>query len=221
MRIWMCLPAMGQDDAWPQQMAIAILDYDAGNLTSVQRALAHLGLQAVVTADPAVVARADQVVFPGVGAAGQCMGSLRAKGLDRALYAAVAADKPVLVICVGMQLLFESSEEDGGVPCLGILPGRVVRFRPVEPTIKVPHMGWNPTRLTDPVLGRGLPPEPCFYYVHSYHCVPGPGVDIIATAEHGGAFCAGVRRGNLAAMQFHPEKSGAAGLQLIRNFLLG
>jgi imidazole glycerol-phosphate synthase subunit HisH len=212
---------MGQDDAAVQQMAIAILDYDAGNLTSVQRALAHLGLEAAVTADPSVVARADQVVFPGVGAAGQCMGSLRARGLDRALQAAVAANKPVLVICVGMQLLFESSEEDGGVPCLGLLPGRVVRFRPRDPAIKVPHMGWNPTRLIDPVLSRGLPQDPCLYYVHSYHCVPGSGVEVIATADHGGTFCAGVRRGNLAAMQFHPEKSGAVGLQLIRNFLVG
>ncbi len=198
---------------------LAILDYDAGNLTSVQRALAHLGFDALITADPAVVATADQVVFPGVGAAGQCMGSLRARGLDRALHAAVAADKPVLVICVGMQLLFERSEEDGGVACLGILPGEVVRFRPTDPTIKVPHMGWNPTRLTDPVLGVGIPPDSAFYYVHSYHCVPGPGVEVIATADHGGPFVAGVRRERLAALQFHPEKSGPVGLRLIRNFL--
>lgn len=201
-------------------MRIAILDYDAGNLTSVARALAHLGLEAEVTADPARVDSADRVVFPGVGAAGQCMGSLRAKGLDGAIRRAVDGGKPVLVICVGMQLLFESSEEDGGVPCLGILPGKVVRFRPADPTVKVPHMGWNPTRLTDPVLSAGIAPETPFYYVHSYHCVPGPGVEVIATADHGGPFCAGVRRGNLAAMQFHPEKSGEAGLRLIRNFLI-
>ncbi len=198
---------------------LAILDYDAGNLTSVQRALAHLGHAAVVTADPAVVALADRVVFPGVGAAGQCMGSLRARGLDAALRAAVAADKPVLVICIGMQLLFEHSEEDGGVQCLGILPGKVVRFRPTDPQIKVPHMGWNPTQLSDEQVGRGIPSDSAFYYVHSYHCVPGPGVQVIATADHGGPFVAGVRRGNLVAMQFHPEKSGAVGLQVIRNFL--
>ena len=200
-------------------MTIAILDYDAGNLTSVQRALHHLGLDATITADPAVVARADKVVFPGVGAAGQCMASLHAKGLGVALRQAVDAGKPVLVICVGMQLLFESSEEDGGVPCLGILPGKVVRFRPTDPTVKIPHMGWNPTRLTDPVLNAGIPQDSAFYYVHSYHCMPGPGVEVIATADHGGPFCAGVRRGNLAAMQFHPEKSGELGLKLIRNFL--
>lgn len=198
---------------------LAILDYDAGNLTSVQRALAHLGHEAVVTADPAVVAQAERVIFPGVGAAGQCMGSLRSRGLDAALRAAVAVDKPVLVICVGMQLLFEQSEEDGGVPCLGILPGKVVRFRPTDPTIKVPHMGWNPTHLVDAQLSPGIAPNSAFYYVHSYHCVPAPGVDIIATADHGGPFVAGIRRGRLSALQFHPEKSGAVGLQLLRNFL--
>lgn len=198
---------------------LAILDYDAGNLTSVQRALAHLGHEAVVTADPAVVARADRVIFPGVGAAGQCMGSLRARGLDAALRAAVAVDKPVLVICVGMQLLFDHSEEDGGVPCLGILPGKVVRFRPTDPTIKVPHMGWNPTRLLDAQLSPGIAQDSAFYYVHSYHCVPELGVEIIATSDHGGTFVAGVRRGRLSALQFHPEKSGPVGLQVMRNFL--
>ena len=202
-------------------MSTAILDYDAGNLTSVQRALAHLGHDAVVTADPQVVDRAERVIFPGVGAAGSCMASLNTKGLSDAIRRAVARDKPVLVICVGMQLLFERSAEDGGVPCLGILPGTVERFSPADRTLKVPHMGWNPTRFNDPVLGAGIAPDSCFYYVHSYHCVPGPGVQVIATADHGGNFCAGVRRGNLAAVQFHPEKSGDVGLRLIRNFLDG
>jgi glutamine amidotransferase len=200
-------------------MSTAILDYDAGNLTSVQRALAHLGHEAVVTADPEVVDRAERVIFPGVGAAESCMASLNRKGLGDAIRRAVARDKPVLVICVGMQLLFERSAEDGGVPCLGILPGTVERFQPTDPTIKVPHMGWNPTRLRDPLLSAGIADESCFYYVHSYHCVPGPGVEVIATADHGGPFCAGVRRGNLAAVQFHPEKSGTVGLRLMQNFL--
>lgn len=202
-------------------MSTAILDYDAGNLTSVQRALAHLGHEAVVTADPEVVDRAQRVIFPGVGAAGSCMASLNRKGLGEAIRRAVARDKPVLVICVGMQLLFERSAEDGGVPCLGILPGTVERFTPTDHTIKVPHMGWNPTRLDDPLLSAGVAPDSCFYYVHSYHCVPGPGVQVIASADHGGVFCSGVRRGNLAAVQFHPEKSGAVGLRLIQNFLAG
>ena len=200
-------------------MSTAILDYDAGNLTSVQRALAHLGHDAVVTADPAVVDRAQRVIFPGVGAAGSCMASLNTRGLGDAIRRAVALDKSVLVICVGMQLLFEHSAEDGGVPCLGILPGSVERFAPTDRTIKVPHMGWNPTRFTDAKLGVGIAPDSCFYYVHSYHCVPGPGVQVIATAHHGDDFCAGVRRGNLTAVQFHPEKSGDVGLRLIRNFL--
>ncbi len=196
-----------------------ILDYDAGNLTSVLRALRHLGADAAITRDPAAVDAADRIIFPGVGAAGTCMASLRSTGLDRALARAAAADRPVLVVCVGMQLLFEHSEEDGGVPCLGILPGRVIRLRPADRWIKVPHMGWNPTRLTDPVLAAGLGQDPAFYYVHSYHCRPAAGVEVIATCDHGGPVVAGVRRGRLAAVQFHPEKSGAVGLRLLRNFL--
>jgi len=199
-------------------MRVAIIDYEAGNLTSVQRALAHLGVQAEVTADPARVVQAERVIFPGVGAAESCMASLKAKGLDHALRAAVGAGRPTLGICLGLQLLFERSEEDGGVPCLGLLPGEVIRFRREDPAIKIPHMGWNPTALTDPVLGRDLA-DPTFYYVHSYHVVPGPGVTPIATCDHGGTFCAGVRRDNLVAVQFHPEKSGASGLKLLANFL--
>lgn len=199
-------------------MRVAIIDYEAGNLTSVQRALAHLGVQAEVTADPDRLAQAERLIFPGVGAAGQCMGTLKAKGLDGALRRAVGAGRPVLGICLGFQLLFERSEEDGGVPCLGLLPGEVIRFRREDPAIKIPHMGWNPTTLTDPVLGRDLA-DPTFYYVHSYHVVPGAGVTTIATADHGGVFCAGVRRDNLVGLQFHPEKSGAHGLRLLADFL--
>src|SRR5476651_192578 len=119
-------------------MRVAILDYQAGNQTSVQRALAHLGCAAEVTADPQRVAAADRVVFPGVGAAGSCMANIRAAGLDRALGEVIAAGKPLLCVCIGMQLLFERSEEDGGVPCLGLLPGAVQRFTPTDPSIKVP-----------------------------------------------------------------------------------
>jgi glutamine amidotransferase len=200
---------------------LAILDYDAGNLTSVHRAVSHLGHDAQVTKDPAIVDRADRLIFPGVGAAGSCMANLRRYGLDGALRRAFDAGKPILVICVGMQLLFEHSEEDGGVPCLGLLPGRVVRFRPGDARIKVPHMGWNPTEFSDPALGAGLGATPTFYYVHGYHCVPGADVPVIARCDHGQRFVAGVRHGNLAAVQFHPEKSGQAGLQLLRNFLAG
>ncbi len=199
-------------------MRVAIVDYQAGNQTSVQRALAHLGVDADVSADPAVIAAADKVVFPGVGAAGSCMGNLRSAHLDQALADVVARGTPLLCVCIGMQLLFEFSDEDGGTPCLGVLPGLVERFQPEDPAVKVPHMGWNPVRVVKDPLFAGIAPDSCFYFVHSFYCAPGPGVDVIATADHGGRFCAGVRRGSLAAVQFHPEKSGPAGLRLLENF---
>jgi glutamine amidotransferase len=197
---------------------IAILDYQAGNATSVQRALHALGADSVITSDAMEVARAQRVIFPGVGAAGACMANLRASGLDRALKTAIDAGTPVLCVCIGFQLLFEHSDEDGGVSCLGVLPGTVVRFTPDSPALKVPHMGWNEVTFAPDALARDLP-DRHFYFVHSYYCRPGPGIEILAEAEHGIRFCAGVRRGNLAAVQFHPEKSGPAGLALLRNFL--
>lgn len=200
-------------------MTVAIIDYDAGNLTSVARALRHLGCESVISADPAVIAAAERIIFPGVGAAGSCMASLRARGLDRALAAAVAERRPVLGICVGMQLLFTASDEDGGVPCLGVLAGQVRRFLP-QPGCKIPHMGWNPVSFAEQEpLARGIPLGTAFYFVHSYHCVPEDPAQIIATSEHGIPFCAGLRQDNLVAVQFHPEKSGAWGLQFLRNFL--
>lgn len=201
---------------------ICVLDYKAGNVRSVLRALAGLGHEAVFTADPAEVARADRVIFPGVGAAGSCMENLCAAGLDDALRAVVAAGRPLLGICVGMQLLFEHSDEDGGVPCLGILPGRVVRFAPRDPACKVPHMGWNSVRRRrDDPLFAGVDDGTPAYFVHSYHCVPQRDADVLAEADHGGTFCATVRRGALVAVQFHPEKSGPAGLRLLDNFCKG
>lgn len=200
-------------------MRIAILDYKAGNLTSVQRALAHLGVTAEVTADPLRVAAADRVIFPGVGAAESCMANLRDGGLDEALCGAIAAGKPVLGICVGMQLLFEFSDEDGGVPCLGVLDGVVERFRPQDATIKVPHMGWNAVEHDGDPLFAGIPSGERFYFVHSYYCAPDAAVAVNAVADHGGKFAAGVRRDNLVAVQFHPEKSGEPGLRLLRNFV--
>ncbi len=202
-------------------MQVAILDYQAGNATSVARAIAQTGLPITVTitTDPAQVARADRVIFPGVGAAGSCMANLRAGGLDRALSAVITAQKPLLCVCVGLQLLFERSAEDGGVACLGLLPGEVVRFQSDDPTIKIPHMGWNQVETTGDPLFDGIPANSDFYFVHSYFAQPGTGVEVIARADHGGRFCAGVRRGPLAAVQFHPEKSGPVGLRLIANFL--
>lgn len=203
-------------------MSVAIIDYRAGNLTSVLRAVNHLGGdQAEVTDDPQRIAAADRVIFPGVGAAASCMANLKSTGMDAALGEAVASGKPVLGICVGMQLLFEHSEEDGGVDCLGLLPGTVRRFSLDDPSLKVPHMGWNPVSFDDSVadLCEGIPAGSPFYFVHSYYCAPTGGAHQVAASEHGHAFCAGVRKDNLTAFQFHPEKSGPVGLQLLRNFL--
>jgi imidazole glycerol-phosphate synthase subunit HisH len=200
-------------------MPIAIVDYRAGNLRSVERALTHLGAGVEVTGDPERIRTADRVVFPGVGAAGSCMANLRERGLDRALGDYAASGRPLLCICIGMQLLFERSEEDGGVGCLGLLPGEVVRFRPPRSDLKVPHMGWNQVAIVNDPLFAGIPSGSHFYFVHSYHCAPAPAVPVIASSDHGGRFCAAVRHGSLAAVQFHPEKSGPAGLKLLENFL--
>ncbi|HEX3132513.1 MAG TPA: imidazole glycerol phosphate synthase subunit HisH, partial [Planctomycetota bacterium] len=183
-------------------MRVAIIDYQAGNLTSVQRALTHLGHTSEITADATVITNADKVIFPGVGAAGSCMANLRAGRLDQALAQVIAAQKPLLCICVGMQLLFDRSEEDGGVPCLSIIPGAVKKFTLSDPALKVPHMGWNPVRWekSDP-LWSGIPQDTPFYFVHSYYCGPVSDTTTLATSNHGGRFCAGVRKGNLAAVQ--------------------
>ena len=191
---------------------IAILDYGAGNLTSVRLAFAAVGADATVTSDPAVAAKADKVVFPGVGAAKRAMENLRRLGLDRAVRDAVSADKPFLGICLGMQILFERSEEDGGVDCLGVLPGRVRRF-PAVPGVKVPEIGWNQvTAAGEPNLADGE-----FYFVHSYYAETCP-YTVGVTEYAGVSFTSAVRRGRLVAYQFHPEKSGRLGLALLREF---
>jgi len=201
---------------------IAILDYEAGNLTSVERAVRHLGFACSVTRELSEVARAERVIFPGVGAAGKAMEVLRALSLDRALTQAVASGKPVLGICLGCQVILSRSEENAAT-CLGLLPGRVVRFP--EPLaeggerLKVPHMGWN--RLTlrrpHPVLA-GLAPDHEFYFVHSYYPVPTSEDTVLATTRHGIEFASVVASGPLVACQFHPEKSGEPGLKLLANF---
>ncbi len=201
---------------------IAIVDYEAGNLTSVALAVRHVGGDAVVTPDPAVIGQAERVIFPGVGAAGSCMRSLRRRRLDAAIRAAVAAGKPVLAICIGLQLAFEHSREDGGVDCLGILKGRVVRFDfPVEKHIKIPHMGWNEivTKRPHPLLA-GLPEKTEGYFVHSYYAEAARPEEVFCETEYAGlVFTAAAGSGNFFATQFHPEKSGEAGLALLRNFL--
>ena len=199
---------------------IAIVDYKAGNLTSVKRALDHLGLESRVTPDPDVVARAERIIFPGVGHAGTAMAVLKERGLDEALRAAFNAGTPILGTCVGAQIILSHSEE-GDTKCLGLLAGDCKRFRPNDPALKVPHMGWNEVRqaagLGHPVL-RGVPNGAEFYFVHAYYLCPADPASVLATAEHGVNFPAVIGQRNLVATQFHSEKSGPVGLTILNNF---
>lgn len=192
----------------------AIIDYKAGNLTSVKYAFAAIGAETVVTSDPGVVAAAERVVFPGVGAAKSAMRNLAELGLVDAVRGAAAA-KPFLGICLGMQILFDHTEEDGGVDTLGIIPGQVRRF-PDEPGFKVPEIGWNDV---EPVGGNGiLGAADAYYFVHSYYAELCP-FTVGRTSYAGVDFTAAVCRGSLFATQFHPEKSGRAGLELLSRFM--
>ena len=194
-----------------------MVDYDAGNTLSVTRALEKVGASVDLTPDPERVTRADAVVLPGVGAFGDCMSKLKERGMDGACREAYRGGKPFLGVCVGLQVLFEGSEESPGVEGLAILPGTVVRFEAGE--LKVPHMGWNELRIerSHPVF-EGLDGE-AFYFVHSYYPQPAEPGYVLGTSEYGGEFCAAAGRDNLVAVQFHPEKSSRAGLKLYENFL--
>jgi glutamine amidotransferase len=196
---------------------VAVIDYDAGNTLSVTRALAKAGAGVDLTHDPERVARAAAVVLPGVGAFGDCVKKLAERGMDDACREAYASGKPFLGVCVGLQVLFEGSEESPGAAGLGILPGRVVRFHAGD--LKVPHMGWNQfgVERDHPVLA-GLGGE-AFYFVHSYYPEPAEQSQVLGTCEYGVEFCAAAGRDNLVAVQFHPEKSSRAGLELYGNFL--
>jgi imidazole glycerol-phosphate synthase subunit HisH len=200
---------------------IAIVDYKAGNLTSVARALEYLGHRCEITDRPERIRAADRVILPGVGAAGATMENLNTLGLAAVLRDDVArAGKPFLGICIGIQVLLDHSEEDRA-DCLGIIPGRVARFpnsvdgRP----LKVPQIGWNRVRQTrsHPILA-GVPDNTHFYFVNSYYPIPADAQVTIATSDYGVAFTAAIARGNVFATQFHLEKSGAAGLKLLDNF---
>ena len=195
---------------------IAIVDVCSGNLRSVERALAHVGADVVVTRDPAVVERADRIVVPGQGAFGMFMRGLAERGLGDVLRAKISSGAPYLGICLGMQVLFEHSEE-GDVAGLGVFEGDVVRFQPTDPMLKVPHMGWNDVALKQPT--PGLAEGDFVYFVHSYHCVPRDPALVAVEATHGVTFCAAVQRANVFACQFHPEKSQAVGLGLLRTFV--
>ena len=199
-------------------MKVAVVDYDAGNTLSVTRALEKVGARVDLTPDPERVLAADAVVLPGVGAFGECMRKLRERGMDEACLETYHSGKLFLGVCVALQVFFEGSEETPGVKGLGILPGRVVRFDVGD--LKVPHMGWNDLDLvrSHPVLD-GLGGE-AFYFVHSYYPEPEEPRDLLGVSDYGGTFCAAAGRENLAAVQFHPEKSSLAGLKLYENFLL-
>ncbi|RUL85061.1 imidazole glycerol phosphate synthase subunit HisH [Tautonia sociabilis] len=197
---------------------IAIIDYGMGNLRSVQKALEAVGASAVVTSDPEEVRRADKVILPGVGAFEDAMAELRRTGLGEAFAEAVAAGSPALGICLGLQLLFDESFEDGHHRGLGLVPGKVVRFEP-GPGRKVPHMGWNDLRVVRPApLLEGLESSPSVYFVHSYHVVPDDPRVVAAEADYPFPFAAMIWRENLMACQFHPEKSQRVGLAMYRNF---
>lgn len=203
---------------------IAIIDYRAGNLTSVERALHFLGESCQITDDPKIIARADRVIFPGVGAAGESMRNIKRLGLSSVIHDVVAAGKPFLGICMGYQILFDSSDEDGGVECLGVFPGKVVRFAddmtegdsPLP--LKIPEMGWNGVNVVQPhPVTHGMPADAEFYFVHSYYPVPSA-EGTCALTTYGIEFAAGFAAGSAIGFQFHPEKSGEPGLQLLRNF---
>jgi glutamine amidotransferase len=204
---------------------IAIIDYKAGNLTSISRALHHLGFQCRITREAKEISGAERVIFPGVGSAGKAMGDLKRRGIDKAIYDFCESGKPFLGICLGSQIILEESEENH-TTCLGLLQGRVRRFpvplRSVNGHVhKVPHMGWNQVELKrqHPIL-EGIAPESEFYFVHSYFPVPKHKEAVFGTTDYGITFTSVLGRHNLFAVQFHPEKSGTAGLILLKNFCL-
>ncbi|HEX3760354.1 MAG TPA: imidazole glycerol phosphate synthase subunit HisH [Kofleriaceae bacterium] len=199
---------------------IAIVDVCSGNLRSVERALARAGGDVAVTRDAAVVRRADKIVVPGQGAFGMFMRGLVERGLGEPIREAIASGRPFLGICLGMQVLFESSEEQGPCDGLGVIRGRVVRIAPTAPEIKVPHIGWNRVvqHGADPMLA-GVADGAHVYFDHSYHAVPADPAIVALDSDHGIPITAAIRKDNIFACQFHPEKSQAVGLQILRNFV--
>ncbi len=197
---------------------IAVVDYGAGNLVSIEQALSTAGAEVVLARRADSFADAEALVVPGVGAAGPAMARLRRRGLEAPIRAWIAAGRPFLGICLGLQLLFEGSDEDGAVT-LGVLPGRTVRLADAP---QLPHIGWNQVerRRAHPLFA-GIDDDADFYFVHSYAAAPGPGADgvILAETAHGGRFVSAIARGSLAGVQFHPERSGRDGLRLLANFV--
>ena len=200
-------------------MMVAIIDYDAGNIRSVEKAVALLGYEAVVTREQETILSADHIILPGVGAFGDAMDKLEKYGLVSVIHEAVERQIPFLGICLGLQLLFESSEEAPGVEGLGLLPGRILRI-PEKTDLKIPHIGWN--SLSFPHQGRlfqGITEGAYVYFVHSYYLEAGEPEIVKAATEYGTLIHASVERDNLFACQFHPEKSSEVGLRILQNFL--
>jgi imidazole glycerol-phosphate synthase subunit HisH len=196
---------------------IAIIDYGAGNLRSVANAISLLGYDARTTSSPDDVLSAKAVFLPGVGAAADTVNSLKSHGLDKALKEIIARDTPFFAVCVGLQVLFEETEEGGGCQCLGLLPGKV---RKLPSGVKVPHIGWNNGKKANPhPLFEGIEDNSFFYFVHSYYVEPTDKSEIIGSTDYGMTFASAIARGNMVATQFHPEKSGSAGLKMYGNFL--
>lgn len=198
---------------------IAIIDYDAGNIKSVEKAFHYLGQNAVITRDADSILRADGVVLPGVGSFGDAMGKLRSYGMVEVIRDCVARHIPFLGICLGLQLLFESSEESPGVEGLGILEGKILRI-PAQPGLKIPHIGWN--NLNFPNQGRlfqGIQENPYVYFVHSYYLQASDPTIVTADTDYGTCIHASVEKDNVFACQFHPEKSSDVGMQILRNFI--
>jgi glutamine amidotransferase len=195
---------------------VAIIDYGVGNLRSVEKAFAATGCEAVVSGDESVLRTADKLVLPGVGAFGACMKALRERGCDRLVRERVEAGTPLLGVCVGMQLLFEESDEFGATPGLGLLPGRVRRF---GEELVVPHVGWNRIdQVGDNPMFEGVANGSFFYFVHSYYCEPEDKSVVAGETEYGVKYASAVAKANICGVQFHPEKSQDAGLRLLKNF---
>ena len=198
---------------------VAIIDYDAGNLRSVEKALEALGAETVVTRDPEVIAGSSRVILPGVGSFGDAMERLNQYGLPDVIRRTVSGNKPFLGVCLGLQLLFEESEESPGVPGLGILKGKILKIPQTE-GLKIPHMGWNSLNLKpDSRLFAGIRDQEYVYFVHSYYLKAQEESQVAATTWYGTEIHAAVEAGNVFACQFHPEKSGDTGLRILKNFL--
>ena len=198
---------------------IGIIDYGMGNLGSVSNALDHEGLLAEVFKDPAQIARYDRLILPGVGSFAHAMANLNAGGWPAALHASVAENRPLLGVCLGMQLLFDRGAEHGDTAGLGLIPGKVRLMQP-SAGHRLPHVGWNSLIYSRRhPLFAGVKEHLDVYFVHSYHCIPDDPADVIARCEHGGEWVASVARGCVAGMQYHPEKSQPAGLRMLYNFV--